>query len=376
MKRNIAILTQPLHDNYGGLLQAFALSKSVSQYGEVLIINRWGGHNSITKRFISGLKQIIIKNPNLPSKAQKEIISQHTSAFRKKYIPNLSHNITSDEGMKELINKGFDTYIVGSDQCWRPRYSPNITNYFLDFIENKQNVTRISYAASFGTSDWEFNEPQTKICRDLIQKFDAVSVREDSGIRLCKNYLNKDALHFLDPTMLLDKDDYKAIIENEGVGKSKGNLKVYVLDRSEEKNKIIQYLSKTLKLKPFEILPVKQQKKEKITDENVGDFIYPSPAEWIRGFQDSEFVITDSFHGTAFSILHNLPFIAIGNTRRGLARFESLLQMFGLEDKLLLDFEEEKADEILKQEINWAKVNETLNKEREKAKQFLKSYLI
>src|SRR5690606_15864360 len=121
---------------------------------------------------------------------------------------NLSHKITSDSGMKALNNIGFDTYIVGSDQCWRPKYSPNITNYFLDFLNDKQNVIRISYAASFGTSDWEFNEPETKMCRDLIQKFDAVSVRESSGIELCQKYLDKEAQHVLDPTMLLELDDY------------------------------------------------------------------------------------------------------------------------------------------------------------------------
>src|SRR5690606_1738827 len=139
--------------------------------------------------------------------------------------------------------------------CWRPKYSPNIINYFLDFLEEKQNVTRISYAASFGTSNWEFNESQTRTCRDLIQKFDAVSVRENSGIELCLNYLHKEAQHVLDPTMLLKIEEYKAITQNENVRNSDGNLKVYILDKSDEKNKLVQYIAQNLKLKPFEILP-------------------------------------------------------------------------------------------------------------------------
>src|SRR5690606_10422327 len=172
-RKKIAILTQPLHDNYGGLLQAYALSKYVSRFGEVLIINRWGGDKSKPRILASKLKRKFEKKTCIPTKQQREIISQHTRSFQKKYIPHLSKKIITNAGMKELNKSGFDTYIVGSDQCWRPRYSPNITNFFLDFVEDHHPVTRISYAASFGTSDWEFDPKQTKICRQLIQKFDA-----------------------------------------------------------------------------------------------------------------------------------------------------------------------------------------------------------
>lgn len=375
MKRKIAILTQPLHDNYGGLLQAYALSKTLSKYGDVTIANRWGGHNSCIKRFASKLKQSLINNPNIPTKSQKEIISKNTKLFQKKYIPNLSSKIITDNGMRKFSKMGFDTYVVGSDQCWRPRYSPKITNFFLDFVADKENITRISYAASFGTSEWEFNEQQTKYCRDLIQKFDAISVREHSGIDLCHAYLNKDAIHVLDPTMLLSVADYKKITIDEGIKQSKGNLKVYVLDKSEEKEGVVDFVSKNLELQAFEVLPKKRLKVELVTNKNVNDFIYPSPAIWLRGFQDAEFVITDSFHGTVFSILHNIPFIAIGNVRRGLSRFESLLQMFGLEDRLLLEYNNEKVNEILNNEIDWSKVNLKLESERTRAMNFLNKYL-
>ncbi|QQX75955.1 MULTISPECIES: polysaccharide pyruvyl transferase family protein [Aequorivita] len=375
MKRKIAILTQPLHDNYGGLLQAYALSKTLNQYGDVLIINRWGGHNSYIKKFASKIKHSLIRNPNIPTKSQKAIISQHTNAFREKYIPNISQRITTDKGMREHSKMGFNTYVVGSDQCWRPNYSPKITNFFLDFVRDKQNLTRISYAASFGTSEWEFNDEQTKICKDLIQKFEGVSVRESSGVQLCKNHLNSDAIHVLDPTMLLDIEEYKKLTESENVSKSMGNLKVYVLDKSVEKTKLIEYVTEKLNLKSFEVMPDKRMRNARVTSNNVNEFIYPSPLVWLKGFQDAEFVITDSFHGTVFSILHNLPFIAIGNERRGLSRFESLLQMFGLEDRLLIEYNIENANEILKRKIKWSEVNNKLEKERKKAKNFLNTYL-
>src|SRR5690606_39367344 len=86
-------------------------------------------------------------------------------------------------------------------------------------------------------------------------------------------------------------DDNITITENEGVGKSDGNLKVYVLDKSEKKDNLIRDIARDRKLIPFEILPVRRLKSEKVTGENIGDFVYPSPAEWLRGFQDAEFVI-------------------------------------------------------------------------------------
>ena len=127
-----------------------------------------------------------------------------------------------------------------------------------------------------------------------------------------------------------------------------------------------------LQLKAFEVLPVKRLNEEKVTKNNINDFVFPNPATWLRGFQDAKFVVTDSFHGTVFSILHNIPFIAIGNVARGLSRFQSLLKMFGLEDRLVTDINSVNIDNFAEKEIDWESVNEVLEKERVKAVGFLK----
>ena len=113
-----------------------------------------------------------------------------------------------------------------------------------------------------------------------------------------------------------------------------------------------------------------------MTISNINDFVFPNPAAWLRGFQDAKFVVTDSFHGTVFSILHNIPFVAIGNVSRGLSRFKSLLKMFGLEDRLITDINSVDIDNFAEKEIDWARVNEVLEKEREKAVGFLKKVLL
>lgn len=376
----IAILTQPLHDNYGGLLQAYALKKLLKDLGnDVIVINR----QKATKkwRLIASKIKHTLKGSNLPkvqslTKAQKNIISEHTSAFREKYIPEQSHLITSNKGMKKLNEEGFDAFIVGSDQCWRPRYSPQIENFFLDFAENAPNIKRISYAASFGTSNWEFTVKQTNICKKLLGNFDAISVREKSGVKLVEQHLGRgDAIHVLDPTMLLGKEHYQQIIEQENPKASKSNLKVYVLDKTTEKNAFISDIEQRLGMKQFEVMPIKRLQGNTVTDDTAIDFQYPSPAQWLKGFEDADFVITDSFHGTVFSILFNIPFISIANVQRGAARFESILDMFGLSNRLVTDINNTNIDELLSADINWTDVNKILETERAKAIHFLTSSL-
>src|SRR5690606_25016520 len=109
--------------------------------------------------------------------------------------------------------------------------SPQLSTFFLDFLENNFYVKKIAYAASFGVSNWEFNNEQTKIFSKLLKLFDAVSVREDSAVELCDNYLGVKATHLLDPTLLLNKEDYELLLENEEKYESTGELFTYILNK-------------------------------------------------------------------------------------------------------------------------------------------------
>src|SRR5690606_17046399 len=120
----IGILTQPLHNNYGGLLQAYALKEVLQSLGhEVIIINRQSKKVSTIRKYGSVVKSILIGRTIaqnvLLNESFKEEISREIRKFREKYIPNLTHLITDNEGMQDLNNMGFDAYVVGSDQCWR-----------------------------------------------------------------------------------------------------------------------------------------------------------------------------------------------------------------------------------------------------------------
>lgn len=381
MTKKIAILTQPLHNNYGGLLQAYALKEVLQGMGhEVVIINRQNKIPFPWRKYASYVKRRLLGQPIPPnyfiSYKHKETISENNRLFKEKYIPNLSELITTSNGMSKINDMGFDILLAGSDQCWRPRYSPAITNYFFDFAKDNKNIKRISYAASFGVSHWEFTEEDATTAKELIQLFDAISVREDSAVDLVKEHLGRDdAMHVLDPTMLLNAEHYKRISEKEHMPQSPGNLKMYILDRTEEKDQIVSTIAQQLGLKSFEVYPNKRIGIDELTKHNINDFVFPSPAAWLRGFQDAKFVVADSFHGIVFSILFNVPFLAIGNKERGLTRFTSLLRMFKLEDRLITDFSNFDADEFLKKEVNWEKVNKILEVERKKAMRFLRTAL-
>lgn len=376
MKKKIGVLTQPLHDNYGGLLQAYALKEVLLDLGhEVVIINRRKKETSKVKKVISYIYSVLkgkVKKNSFLNEELLSRISYNTNHFRSKYLPEVSERIVDNKGMRNIGESDFDVFIVGSDQCWRPRYSPSITNYYFDFIENNNSVKRLSFAASFGVGFWEYNPTDTDYCKRLIKKFDAISVREDSGIKLVKDYLDRnDAIHVVDPTMLLSISHYKDLMRKEKASLSPGTIFTYILDKNEEKQSFVSKIEKHLKSKSFEVYPKKRFKNETVNNNNVFDFVFPSPAQWLQAYDDASFVIADSFHGIVFSILFNIPFIALGNKARGLARFTSLLKMFGLENRLVTNISEENIEDLLKSKIDWNKVNIILEKERIKAIKFL-----
>lgn len=365
----IGILTLPLHTNYGGILQAYALQTVLERMGhnvEVIDFQRpyklplWKKHFVYAKRTIK--KYVLKKNVRIFKEEYKRkiksIIRQHTQLFIDKYI----HRRTI-ESFSEIKESDYDCIVVGSDQIWRPKYFSRIENAFLKFAEG-WNIKRMAYAASFGTDEWEYTGKQTAKCARLLKQFDAVSVREASGVDLCREHLGVKAQHVLDPTMLLDAADYIKLFEAAGTPKSKGKLLNYILDETPEKQALINRIAKEKSLVPFRVNSKVEDRFAPLTER-----IQPPVEQWLRGFCDAEFVVTDSFHACVFSILFNKPFVVIGNTERGLARFNSLLSLFGLEDRLITNMAEYDTDFA----VNDDNVYKILEGKRQEASRLLDS---
>ncbi len=339
MKNKIALLTLPLGHNYGGIIQNYALQKVLLDLGyEVVTIDRRADnpHSKIkilASKYKSSFFRNIIQSKN-PKYLPYNTVFKHNLSFIKEYI-KLSPELESTEALAAYFNKeNFDDVIVGSDQVWRPKYSPDILNFYLDFIK-EPSISKLAYAASFGTEEWEYTNEQTKKCSELINQFNAISVREDSGVPICGDKFNRDdAKHVLDPTLLLEAEDYSQLI---GGKQKKSGLFTYVLDDSKLKKDFINNCSEYLNLgvstnqAKYQTHIYKSGKTE--------DYIVPPLEGWLQGFRDSDFVITDSFHGTLFSIINQKPFLSLANMDRGASRFESILKQLGLEDRLVYDVE-------------------------------------
>lgn len=382
----ILILTQPLHTNYGGLLQAYALQQILKGMGHDVVTDRLGVVRKLplwnrALRFLYHTVQFcILKNYRYypyrylfvsfdkESKAKRSI-SINTERFVNTYIDTIDLLTRSNESVIDAVRQ-FDAIVVGSDQVWRATMS-DIPTYFLSFTK-AINVKRIAYAASFGTDDLnEYSKMDMKIASESIKLFDAVSVREKSGVHLCRDYFKMDAVHVLDPTMLLSKDDYLKLIEEEDKPCSENILLTYVLDRTQEKNDIIQRVGEALHLTSCENGAVKYF--SNVVESNVSECIYPSVSRWVAGFRDAQFVVTDSFHGTVFSIIFNKPFVAILNSKRGSSRFISLLSVLGLENRLI-STTNDLLEEHLKP-IDYTEVNKILNDWRYLSISFMERHL-
>lgn len=378
----IGILTQPLHNNYGGLLQNYALQQVLVSLGHEVVTLDWHPANPSFLQWLSLRKKMLLSyiknNVDKPryelTDEEVKIIGKHTNRFVSKYIHVSTNTIHSLEDLEKIDKIGvYDTYVVGSDQVWRPSYNGEmLTAMFLSFVK-RDAVRRIAYAASFGTSEWEFAPQMTEECARLAKQFDLITVREKSGVTLCREYLGVEAAHVLDPTMLLNSEDYEKVVGDENEPKSLGTLFHYILDPSEEKRSLIERLAVKQGLQAFTIMPKCQAENRTKWDvkHRIEDCVFPSVTSWLRGFMDAEMVIVDSFHGAVFSIIFNKPFWVIANAERGNARFDSLLGLFGLEDRMISFGEEVE----WKKEIDWKKVNEIRQKEKERSLGLLKEVL-
>lgn len=366
----VAILTLRLHTNYGGILQAYALMQVLKRLGHEpwLIFNQpfkyrpW--YSEIRIYIINAFRKFVLGDKTLEIFREKRIrkeyetIYKNTLQFVEKYMQPRTDIICTSKEWNQLHRKyHFDAYVVGSDQVWRPAYAKPISRYFFSFLKKEKEVKRIVYAASFGVDKWTFSEKETKECQELIQLFDAISFREQSGVELCKRNLGRGGVHLLDPTMLLKKEDYISLSSFEKKEETKGKIFVYILDQSEWKDRVVQNVEQKYNLFSFE----------------VNRFAVAAPVEdWLNAFYTADYIVTDSFHACIFSILFHKPFYVCGNKERGLTRIYSLLKMFDLENRII---DRDTSFILSEQSIDWEQIDKRLEKLRVLSVKFLKSVI-
>lgn len=358
----VGVLTLPLGKNYGGNLQAFALMQKLRDLGcDPVLLNR---------RYAVEAPKEDAAFPLIPIVNKIKIVGPNrTTAFIEKHILPISRPFYSSAQLSRSI-KDFDlsAVVTGSDQVWQPKYARGVLgDLFHGYLPaDNRDIRRISYAASFGADEWSFDDQQTRAARERIALFDAVSVREDSGADMCRDHLGVSAQHVLDPVLLLDRSRYGKIIGPLTAKRRQARLTTYILDQSQDKMDLVAQIAERLGLIPAPTSRLRIKDKPPAADHSV--------ETWLAAFWNADFVFTDSFHGVAFSILFNKPFIAFSNPKRGIARFTSILRVFGLEDRLIRDAASADIDAMLKP-IDWEQVNARLDAARAKSVQFLREGL-
>ncbi len=374
----VAIITLPLHTNYGGILQAYALKKAVESLGHTAeVLDRkcklvlppsW----KMPLVYVKRTAQNVVALKKVREVFRERRIMRELPYVGTHLLRFIGTGISPREidGFDEIGMGEYDAFIVGSDQVWRPKYFGKIEDAFLAFTRDWP-VKRIAYAASFGTEQLEYTYEQLESCSALLHKFDAVSVRESGAVALCDEWFDCEKVsHVLDPVMLLQADAYRKIASESSERPAKGKLLTYVLDRDMTKDFVIEKVKGWLSCDVHDafvderngVIPVQNR-------------IVPSMEQWLSCFIDAEFVVTDSFHGTLLSILFHKPFISLGNPKRGMSRLLSILEAFGLQDRLIHGIDSEDDGEYYVSGIDWDAVEDKLKSYREDSFEFLRKSL-
>ena len=281
--------------------------------------------------------------------------------FQEDYLNLSNQEYHSKEDL--LKNKPqADLYCTGSDQVWGAIGSSKYDlNYFLDFLSD--NDIAISYAASFG---------KDKICEELVsrlseltQKYKEILVREDSAVDILQNSNVTNVKQVIDPTLFLTQADWNNICVDERLV-SEDYILIYQLHHNKNLEKYAKKLAKATGKKLVRINTSKYFKYK------VGDFVYlPTPGEFLSYIKHADLVLTDSFHGTCFSIIYNKDFIDILPGVTG-TRITSILKLFGLENRLVTNYDDLS---VLDESIDFEKVNELVKSEQTDSLQKLKETL-
>lgn len=364
----IGILTVPFNNNYGGLLQAYALKRILCDMGHnVVFINRQRNKPRSLKFWIYSMLVKLHIIEDYLEKRSKEL-SENTDNFIQNNLTPITEAYYTTQELSQVKNLGIDYYIVGSDQVWRYYYAEDSIDDFFFNILDGDSTPRMSYAASFGTNNMEYPKNKQMIASRLLKQFKGLSVREEGGRDLLHHYFNVplDAIDVvLDPTFLLDVDKYKMLFGNEQINQSDYAF-TYILDSKFINQCDIQSICERMNLSRIDL-------KAQTGDLSKLNVIAPVE-QWLCSLYYSKVVITDSFHGTVFSIIFNKQFLVVANPERGVVRLQSLLSNFGLEDRLVNKLDESTLD-VLNKIVNWNRVNAIIKEKKNASLYYLKRML-
>lgn len=373
--KHIGIITIVKVNNYGAELQAFALQHKLKLMGykaEIIdyLFYKHPHHKKETcskpfypyplkKRIKEWLLPKIEFIKSLPHRTEWKERQKGFESFHQRYT---QFSTTCYHSYSELYNNPpqYDVYCVGSDQVWNPGCYTNLNPYFLSFAP--ENKRKISYASSFGTSKL----PQIVVPQynKLLNGLDYISVREEAGINIVKETANRTAIKVADPTLLLNQKEWRAIAKYDKVPKERYIL-LYVLKDSEYIKEQAKKIAKDKGIKVVRIC--KGAFKQDKNSDHIINITDAAPDDFLGLFDKAEMVLTNSFHGTVFSILFQKEFYTIIKRETdNNSRQISLLNTLGI-DRIKYEDEQFKENPLL----NWDAINTNLENYRKLSENYI-----
>jgi len=342
----IGILTHPQGKNYGGILQCYALSKVLKSLGhETIVIQRKANRQPLLRRFGHNILEVVRRLRGQNHSEGTENIMPFVDSFIKRTVP-----VISARQMKNICNQyNLDAVVVGSDQVWRRDFAISFGfEYFLDFVP--KGVNKLSYAASFGLSKWQYTTEETLMIKGLLSGYSGISVREDEAVAICKEYLGLDVEQMADPTLLLKPMDYDKVSSPRLINQK--YVFVYWLG---EQNQIRETISK-YENDGYKVMYIGLREQRTM----------PTVDDWISYIKYADKVLTDSFHCCVFAILYHRPLQVFENISGGYGRIVSLFQSLKLDTEKVSVMDEKDCQTA----------EQCLVKMREKSYSFLKEHIV
>jgi len=354
-KRKAGILTFHCVDNYGAVLQCLALQEGLkAHFDEVEVIDYRPEYLLRDYRAINtySLKSILMSLYSLPEFLKKK---RGFRDFKKQYLNTSKKIYPTASEIKDIDS---DFIFVGSDQIWNSKITGGYDPAFFGKFEGSESKKIVSYAASLG--QYQLSDGERKAFLSLLENVDCISVREEEGVKLISENTGKIPSLVIDPTLLIEEDFWNRMAEKrEECGKY---VLIYNLTNAPEMFKIAKKISRE---KGLEIIEIKGGRKG-ISKRKHKVIYSASPKDFVDMIANAAYVVTDSFHGTAFSVIMKKDFIVIPHKTRG-GRMRTLLESLGLETRICGDADAS----VLHEQIDYTEVNKKLSELRERSNDFI-----
>jgi len=344
------ISTLHFYNNFGSVLQAYALKHTVEQMG----------HQA----------DILPYRPNLPEYQyfqSERLLEEYTAKsekfakFRAKYL-----------GVKEIANRidekwqEYDSYIVGSDIVWGKEFSDLDAAYFLQFAPN--DAKRIAYAASVILSP-DGRTEDDELFERWMPSFDAVAVRETSAVERIQRFASCEVTAVLDPTLLLTKEAYEPLVIEDEEMKKEPYLLSYFLTHDPA---VVDYTNMMAKKLGLRVIHYFADYPGRVFASDAGCFAFAGPGEFLGYMKNAACVFTNSFHGTCFAMIYRKPFYTYMAKRAMLSRVRDTISRLGMEDRFFVDFRDLEKVSI---DVDYSVMEKKLEAEKRKSLDFLKKAL-